>query len=147
MSSNGGITFTTVWTAAGIVVAFAVNVIVVRIGRESNMRSQGGIWWLPRADFVRYGILEVEGETLAVTVGSDTAPTPERFTEIADDRSVETDFKATGRVLSPDLARKYADPTSPWRLRTRTSSAAPAPRPRAGAAAACRWPARSPTPW
>jgi len=27
----------------------------------------------------------------------------------ADDRSVEADFKAAGRVLSPDLARKYAD--------------------------------------
>lgn len=56
-----------------------------------------------------YGILEVEGETLIATVGSDTAPTPEKFTEIADDRSVEADFKAAGRVLSPDLARKYAD--------------------------------------
>ena len=33
----------------------------------------------------------------------------EGFTEIADDRSVEADFKAAGRVLSPDLARKYAD--------------------------------------
>lgn len=56
-----------------------------------------------------YGILEVEGETLVATVGSDTAPTPEQFTELADDRSVEADFKAAGRVLSPDLARKYAD--------------------------------------
>jgi type III restriction enzyme len=56
-----------------------------------------------------YGILEVEGETLVAPVGSDTAPTPERFTELADDRSVEADFKAAGRVLSPDLARRYAD--------------------------------------
>ncbi|MGB2710833.1 MAG: DEAD/DEAH box helicase family protein [Conexibacter sp.] len=56
-----------------------------------------------------YGILEVEGETLVATVGSDTSPTSEKFTEIADDRSVEADFKAAGRVLSPDLARKYAD--------------------------------------
>jgi type III restriction enzyme len=56
-----------------------------------------------------YGILEVEGETLVATVGSDTAPIPETFTEIADDRSVEADFRAAGRVLSSDLARKYAD--------------------------------------
>jgi hypothetical protein len=58
---------------------------------------------------VTAGILRVEGETLVATVGSDTAPTPEGFTEIADDRSVEADFKAAGRVLSPDLARRYAD--------------------------------------
>ncbi|MEJ7786804.1 MAG: DEAD/DEAH box helicase family protein, partial [Solirubrobacteraceae bacterium] len=56
-----------------------------------------------------YAILEVEGETLVATVGSDSAARPEKFTEIADDRSVEADFKAAGRVLSPDLARKYAD--------------------------------------
>jgi hypothetical protein len=56
-----------------------------------------------------YAILEVEGETLVATVGSSAAPTPEAFTEIADDRSVEADFRAAGRVLSPDLARRYAD--------------------------------------
>ncbi len=56
-----------------------------------------------------YAILEVEGETLVATLGSDSAATPEKFTEVADDRSVEADFKAAGRVLSPDLARKYAD--------------------------------------
>lgn len=56
-----------------------------------------------------YAILEVEGETLIATVGSDIESTPEQFTELADDRSVEADFRAAGRVLSPDLARKYAD--------------------------------------
>lgn len=56
-----------------------------------------------------HAILEVEGETLVATVGSDTAPTPEKFSEIADDRSVDADFKAAGRVLSPDLAGRYAD--------------------------------------
>jgi type III restriction enzyme len=56
-----------------------------------------------------YAILEVEGETLVATVGSDTAPIPEQFTELADDRSVEADFKAAGRVLSPDLSRAYGD--------------------------------------
>jgi type III restriction enzyme len=62
-----------------------------------------------KIDAAADGILEVEGETLVATVGSDAAPTPETFTEIADDRSVEADFKAAGRVLSPDLARAYAD--------------------------------------
>ena len=52
MSSAGGPTFSTVWTAAGIVVAFAVNVIVFRIGREAKLRLETGVWWLPRADFV-----------------------------------------------------------------------------------------------
>ncbi len=56
-----------------------------------------------------YAILEVEGETLVAAVGSAAALTPETFTEIADDRSVEADFRAAGRVLSPDLARRYAD--------------------------------------
>lgn len=56
-----------------------------------------------------YAILEVEGETLVATVGSGAASSPEAFTEIADDRSVEADFRTAGRVLSPDLARKYAD--------------------------------------
>jgi len=56
-----------------------------------------------------YGILEVEGETLVAAVGSNEPPTPEKFSEVADDRSVEADFKAAGRVLSPDLARRYAD--------------------------------------
>jgi hypothetical protein len=59
MSSTSGITFDAVWTAAGIVVAFAVSVFVFRIGRESTMRSQGGLWWLPRADFVLLGALAV----------------------------------------------------------------------------------------
>lgn len=62
-----------------------------------------------KIDAAAYGILEVEGETLVATVGSDKAPTPEQFTELADDRSVEADFRTAGRVLSPDLARQYAD--------------------------------------
>lgn len=59
MARSGGIDFPTVWTAAGIVVAFSINIIVFRIGRESAMRSEGLIWWLPRADFVLLGALAV----------------------------------------------------------------------------------------
>jgi hypothetical protein len=51
----------------------------------------------------------VEGETLVASVGSKASPTPQKFTEIADDRSVEADFRESGRVLSAELARRYAD--------------------------------------
>lgn len=56
-----------------------------------------------------YGILEVEGETIVARVGAGSAATTEHFTEIADDRAVQADYRAGARVLSPDLARKYAD--------------------------------------
>lgn len=57
----------------------------------------------------RKGVLEVEGETIIATVGADEVAEGERFVEAADDRAVDADFKAAGRVLTPDLARKYAD--------------------------------------
>jgi hypothetical protein len=56
-----------------------------------------------------YGILEVEGETLVASVRAGAVGTPISFSEVADDRSVEADFKAAARVLSPDVARRYAD--------------------------------------
>jgi type III restriction enzyme len=55
-----------------------------------------------------WGIMEVEGETLLARVGEKTVNVADTFTEVADDRSVEADFKAAGRVLSPDIARQYA---------------------------------------
>jgi type III restriction enzyme len=55
-----------------------------------------------------YGILEVEGETIVAGIDS-KAVTVETFIELADDRSVEADYKAAGRVLSPDIARRYAE--------------------------------------
>jgi type III restriction enzyme len=55
------------------------------------------------------GLLEVEGETLVAGMGSELVAEGGRFVEVADDRSVDNDFKAAGRVLSPDIARKYAD--------------------------------------
>lgn len=57
----------------------------------------------------RKRVLEVEGETIVVPVGAQELAEGGTFLETADDRSVEADFKAAGRVLTPDLARKYAD--------------------------------------
>jgi len=63
-----------------------------------------------KVDATAAGILEVEGETLVATVrGDGGVQSGGTFSEIADDRSVEADFKVAGRVLSPDIARKYAD--------------------------------------
>lgn len=59
-------------------------------------------------DEATYGILEVEGETLVAGINSKSFDV-ERFTELADERTVEADYKNAARVLSPDLARTYAD--------------------------------------
>ena len=55
------------------------------------------------------GILQVEGETLVVRVVGGEVHERETFVEAADEQSVEADFKAAGRTLTADLARKYAD--------------------------------------
>lgn len=54
-------------------------------------------------------IVEVTGETIIAAVREGTVKTGEGFTEIADERAVEAEFKAAARVLSPDIARKYAE--------------------------------------
>lgn len=55
------------------------------------------------------GVKEVEGETIVATVIAREVAPAGSFTELADERSVEADFKAAGRVLSPEVARRYAD--------------------------------------
>ena len=55
------------------------------------------------------GILRVEGETLVVGAVGGEVRAYETFVEAADEQSVEADFKAAGRALTADLARKYAD--------------------------------------
>ena len=55
------------------------------------------------------GILQVKGETLVVGVVRGEVRAYEKFVEAADEQSVEADFKAAGRALTADLARKYAD--------------------------------------
>jgi type III restriction enzyme len=56
-----------------------------------------------------YGLLEVEGETIVASVAGRRVEETEKFTEIADERSVNADFKNAQRILAPDLVRKYAD--------------------------------------
>ena len=55
------------------------------------------------------GILRVEGETLVAGVIGGDVRERRAFYEAADEQSVEADFKAAGRPLTADLARKYAD--------------------------------------
>ena len=55
------------------------------------------------------GILRVEGETLVARVVGGEIRERHTFVEAADEHSVEADFKAAGRTLTADLARKYAD--------------------------------------
>ncbi|GAA5036841.1 DEAD/DEAH box helicase [Actinopolymorpha pittospori] len=54
-------------------------------------------------------ILKVQGETILASAGNKNVVVEGQFSEIADERSVEADFKMAGRILSPDVARKYAD--------------------------------------
>ena len=55
------------------------------------------------------GILQVEGETLVVSVVGGEVHDRETFVEAADEQSVEADFQVACRVLTKDLAHKYAD--------------------------------------
>lgn len=55
------------------------------------------------------GILEVQGETLVAPVVADEVLEYRSFAEVADEQSVEADFRAACRRLTADLARKYAD--------------------------------------
>lgn len=55
------------------------------------------------------GILEVRGETLVASASNRTVRVEGRFAEVADERSIEADFKDAARILAPDIARKYAD--------------------------------------
>ena len=55
------------------------------------------------------GVLNVEGETLTIRVVDAEVRDVDTFKEVADEQSVEADFKAASRVLTADLARKYAD--------------------------------------
>ena len=58
---------------------------------------------------VSKGILHVEGETLVMrTVGGEVRER-QSFLEAADELSVDADFKSACRVLTADLARRYAD--------------------------------------
>ncbi|MDE0126603.1 MAG: DEAD/DEAH box helicase family protein [Bryobacterales bacterium] len=55
------------------------------------------------------GILEVKGETLVARVVGGKIIEHRPFVAVADEQSVEADFRTACRVLTADLARKYAD--------------------------------------
>lgn len=49
---HSGSDFSTVWTAAGVVVGFSVTAFIFRIGREAKKRDERLRYWLPPADFL-----------------------------------------------------------------------------------------------
>ena len=55
------------------------------------------------------GIREVRGETLVTHVADREADEYVPFVAVADEKSIEADFRAACRTLTADLARKYAD--------------------------------------
>ena len=55
------------------------------------------------------GILEVQGETLVAPVVGGGAQLRDDFVEAADELSVDAEFRTASRLLTADLARKYAD--------------------------------------
>lgn len=55
------------------------------------------------------GILEVQGETLVAPITGGEAFEYLPFVAVADEKSVEADFRVACRTLTADLARKYAD--------------------------------------
>lgn len=56
------------------------------------------------------GILAVEGEAVTIGVNEPKGEyKSQRFTEIADERSVDADFRESWRVLSQGLAKKFAE--------------------------------------
>lgn len=56
-----------------------------------------------------YGIMEVEGEIIRARMHGHEGVEVQTFSEVADDRAVAADFKAAGRVITADLARRFAD--------------------------------------
>lgn len=54
-------------------------------------------------------ILEVRGETIIAGVSEGSLKPAETFSELADDRAVEAEFRDACRILTPETARRYAD--------------------------------------
>lgn len=62
-----------------------------------------------RVEAAADAVLEVEGETIIASVLASEVGPGGSFTELADDRAVEAEFRAAGRALGLELARRYAD--------------------------------------
>lgn len=54
-------------------------------------------------------ILAVEGEVIVAGVGEAKLTAAGGFIEIADDRAIQAEFRDAGRILTPELAKRYAD--------------------------------------
>ena len=54
-------------------------------------------------------ILEVHGETIVAGVSEHKVLPAGTFIELADERAVEAEFRDARRILTPELARRYAD--------------------------------------
>ncbi len=54
-------------------------------------------------------ILTVQGEVIRAGVGEDKLTVDGGFIEVADDRAIQAEFRDAGRVLTPELAKRYAD--------------------------------------
>lgn len=54
-------------------------------------------------------ILEVRGETIVAGVSEGSVTPAGTFTEMADERAVEAEFRDARRILTPELAKRYAD--------------------------------------
>ncbi|MEA5446477.1 DEAD/DEAH box helicase family protein [Gammaproteobacteria bacterium AB-CW1] len=54
-------------------------------------------------------ILEVHGETIVAGVSEHEVLRAGTFVELADDRAVEAEFRDARRILTPELAKRYAD--------------------------------------
>jgi type III restriction enzyme len=54
-------------------------------------------------------VQQMDGATLVVGVHGDEVIEAGSFAEVADDRAIEADYKAAGRKLTPELAKRYAE--------------------------------------
>ena len=54
-------------------------------------------------------VQQVDGATIAVGVKDGAVSPAGTFTELADDRAIQAKYKAAGRLLTPELAKRYAE--------------------------------------
>jgi len=62
-----------------------------------------------RLDENENAILEVHGETIVAGVNESRVVSVGTFTEFADDRSVDAEYRDARRILTPELAKRYVD--------------------------------------
>lgn len=60
-------------------------------------------------DEARQDVRTVDGETIIASIANRTFIVDSTFTELADDRTVDAEYRAAGRVLGKDIAARYAE--------------------------------------